>query len=695
MQIILPELYEEKKKILEYIIEYFKNNRMGYIRVPTGWGKTFLSLHLIKHYYEQNKIILFLVSRNNQLLKQTFYNENKKPIFPNSVVLTSENKKYNNKEIYEMLSSGKGIIIFLSLQTILSKRNTTLKKKIQEVADFMIIDEIHNFIKNKGNDFINGINARCKIFGMTATPFQGTIENMKFVYEISKEMKEIYKKSMIECILDSQLVELNYIIARTNQQITEIYDIDEKSLKNGIFLVDSNSEQALQNLINKTYVGKMIYDEEIKNKKSKTLVFCSPVKNVASEDNKKVIALHAKIAAAIFNGFTKIEDINTYSNYDESGKLRNAVYVSSELSTFEKEDIIIHFKNLDTPPYIVCTVGMWIEGFNFPELENLIILRPTNSQRLFEQQIGRVTRKSKKIIKEIGNIIEVSEDITSLISKFSDKIFNANIMENIIKLTPEEKLYTQFYEELVDAKIKIKDNDIEGAIRITQINLSPDNKKYTTKKLLFPLIKYRVDYFTRLLQIIDNKNQGKFKKEKIRLMQYILKLKVYNIEDAKEIRKILQKISIYYNNIDSDYTLSHNARKYKKELYKTIFYFLIVWILTYIKENNINREYIKEIIDVNEDLTVANIDQLRLNYFKEATHIKGLDELYKILYSYERSSNVYIWTNLKKGRNSWLRGNLEYIFWAYCFKNDYTPLNILKIKGETVDIRYYLNKMLR
>ena len=44
----LPELTDEKKSRLDDILKYLEEKRMGYINVPTGWGKNFLSKHLIQ-----------------------------------------------------------------------------------------------------------------------------------------------------------------------------------------------------------------------------------------------------------------------------------------------------------------------------------------------------------------------------------------------------------------------------------------------------------------------------------------------------------------------------------------------------------------------------------------------------------------------------------------------------------------------
>ena len=73
----LEPLREDKKKIFEDILKYFETHQRGYIKVPTGWGKTFLSKHIMKKYYDEGKLVLFLVSKNNPLLSQTYYDRKK------------------------------------------------------------------------------------------------------------------------------------------------------------------------------------------------------------------------------------------------------------------------------------------------------------------------------------------------------------------------------------------------------------------------------------------------------------------------------------------------------------------------------------------------------------------------------------------------------------------------------------------
>ncbi|MDD4331091.1 MAG: DEAD/DEAH box helicase family protein, partial [Methanosarcinaceae archaeon] len=85
----LAPLRADKQKIFEALLRYFESRREGYIKVPTGWGKTFLSKHIMREYYREGKFVLFLVSMNNPLLSQTYFDQKKNaPLFPNSSILS-------------------------------------------------------------------------------------------------------------------------------------------------------------------------------------------------------------------------------------------------------------------------------------------------------------------------------------------------------------------------------------------------------------------------------------------------------------------------------------------------------------------------------------------------------------------------------------------------------------------------------
>ena len=608
----LPDLYPEKKEICKKIIEYFKYNRMGYIKVPTGWGKTFLTKHLIKKYYCDGKSVLFLVSRNNPLLNQTFYNNQNEnePLFPNSILLSSENVQVNKVElIKEINEKEKGLVVFASLQTVLSKNNQDLKDVLCNKIDLVIIDEIHNFINNQGNELIKEIGEFTKIFGMTATPFQGVVGNIKFVDDISIDMNEIFNKSLPQCIMEKQLSELSYKIIRSNQHIFQVFDFEKGLSELGsqeLFLNCSTLEK-INLVIQRTYLSKKVYGDVVKEQKKKTLIFCSPIRNIVQgfgEDEKKINALHAKLCSAIFNEELKDKLNNSvfpFNNYSDSGKLKNAVYLSSDLNKEEQYEILEAFKDIEKPPYILCTVGMLIEGFDFPDLENLILLRPTLSMRLFEQQVGRVIRLPDKSNKRRGNIFEIVDEIESLYDTFGENVFGEKNLERIQMLQPENRIEQLFVEDgNIDA---FETNKIE----VSEINFKNTIGKFHDNSVQIPPLNLRAKYFFKLLTFIEEKVEGALKKEKVNLIGFAMKFKIKNIDDAREISRIILLLDELEQEAFEDSRLSKNCEKNKTQLFREVKWLIQLRALTDLK-------YFCSKLDVNEKETIIQILGFKGNY---------------------------------------------------------------------------------
>ncbi len=423
----LPKMNDEKREVFNKILSHFKNNRMGYIKAPTGWGKTFLARHLIKKFYDEGRVVLFLVSGNNPLLNQTAYNENGDSYFQNSVVLKKDHHIVPENLEKRIEHRETGFVIFASLQTLVHRVNVHLRSIVLRLSDLIIIDEIHNFIGNIGNRFVDDIRDEIKVLGMTATPFQGIVGDIKTVEDISPGMNRIYEKSLIQCMKDGQLVGLDYTIIYSGQNPFDVFEMNRPSdlrRKMDLYL-DCSTLERVNLVIQRTQLAKKAYDMKVEDKRSKTLVFCSPVRKVVEEvENKnvgidKVTSFHSKLSANIFNDELDVDQEGRtslkfpFNNRDDDGQFKYCVYLSSDLDEKEKAEIIEAFKRVDESPYVLCTVGMLVEGFDFPDLENLILLRPTLSMRLFEQQLGRVVRMPNLLKKERGKVFEILDDVNN------------------------------------------------------------------------------------------------------------------------------------------------------------------------------------------------------------------------------------------------------------------------------------------
>lgn len=550
---MLEPLYPEKQAILEKINRFFLTNRIGYIKLPTGWGKTFLSKHLIKQYYDWRQIVLFIVSQNNSLLKQTSYTSEGKLLFPESYVICSD----TDCQVDSIINTIQSIlpqpcVVFASLQSILSKKNEQLKRLLTEKANLVIIDEIHNFIKNKGNQFISEINSNAKILGMTATPFQGTIGNEKHVKDIDRSIVEIHKESLPECIDKNILSKLSYNIIYSSQKITDMFDFTKgiDTFKKELIL-DCSTQKKIDQLIIRTKLAKKAYDSNVL-KFCKTLVFCAPCKGVVNLQEEKISTFHAKLTAMIFND--ELLPSYNFSNYDLTGNLKETVYLSGSMSKKEKHEIITGFKNPLATPYTLCTIGMLVEGFDFPNLQNLLLLRPSLSIRLFEQQLGRILRIPNDNSKSQGNIFEIVDNKEGLYSLFKNQIFNRHISEQIEMLNPKIKIERLFYDKGYN-----KSNNISIREMVYQNGfIMPINP-----------INYGILHLKRLLNTILRQRYGSLYREYPICLAAASNIKIYNMEDINNIIEIIAKIDFWTQNIDK-YVGSNNHKTYKNNTWQAI-----------------------------------------------------------------------------------------------------------------------------
>ncbi|MGB9927939.1 MAG: DEAD/DEAH box helicase [Methanosarcina sp.] len=696
----LEPLREDKQKIFEDILNYFENHQTGYIKVPTGWGKTFLSKHIMKKYYDDGKLVLFLVSKNNPLLNQTYYNRQKnKPLFPRSALLSSDSKIDRDELATVLKHFGQdgqdGFVLFASLQTILGKQGYEIKDLLLEFTDLVIVDEIHNFINNKGNDFLNEFGARTKILGMTATPFQGVVGNVKFVDEIAGDMREIYAKTLPECILDEELAPLKYTIAESSEDIFEIFDF-EKGLdeldKQDLFL-DCSTADKLKKVIKRTQLAKDVYDSLVKHRNVKTLVFCAPVRKRvygADANEEEINAFHAKLTASVFNGEISPEKIEqdpdpvlplSFENYTPEGEFKGTAFMTSELPKEEQNALLSAFREIGKPPYVLCTVGMLIEGFDFPSLEALVLLRPTLSMRLFEQQVGRVTRLSPVSGKRQGNIFEIADSIDSLYQRFGEGVFNGEKVDQVQMLQPEIRLEELFSEG--DAARAIE----EGKIEISKIDFSTPGKNKQKASYLkeipvrLPPTAIRTKYFSRLLALTEEKDIGAFEREKRELMRAALRFRVREVKDAEGLSDLAANINKLKREAYEDRRLGDVSRQHKPKVFGEVEWLLKLQALNSLKYDGAHlsmpeKNRILRALGFEPDF--RKIDTYRLKCLKLGSAQKTIPDLVKVLGFVSRLSSSEMYQFLdKKKKEQWKREFLPAVYWGFCFIKDSEELREL------------------
>lgn len=303
--------------------------------LPTGSGKSLIIANIVKELKE--KVLIFQPSK--EILEQN-YNKLLSYGFTAGIYSASIGKKNISN------------ITFATIGSLINKINICKEFK------YLIIDECH-LVNSKGGmyeKFINELNI--KVLGLTATPYRLTTDGfggsiLKF---LTRTRPRIFKK-VLYYIQNSELFEKGYLAKIEYYQIT---GFDRTKLK-----VNSTGADYQDISVQKYY-------EDINFKKN----IVDVLDRLIRYGRKNIL---------VFTRFIK-ESEYLINN------VKNSEIVTGETPKKERERIINGFKSGKIKT--VCNVGVLTTGFDYPELETILLARPTMSLGLYYQMIGRGIRPS-------------------------------------------------------------------------------------------------------------------------------------------------------------------------------------------------------------------------------------------------------------------------------------------------------------
>jgi superfamily II DNA or RNA helicase len=338
----------------------------------TGTGKTYLSAFDVKAV--EAKTFLFIVHRGNIANKamDTF-----KSIFKNTrtMGIFSGNRKETNANF-----------LFSTIQTISKNENLELFNKNH--FDYIVIDETHRAgaesYKRVLDYFKPGF-----LLGMTATPERTDGHDIfkYFDYNIAYEIR------LHKALEEEMLAPFHY------------YGVTDISVNGQIIEEDA----AFDSLTSKERVDKIIEKSSFygcDNGEIRGLVFCSKVEEC------KVLA----------SEFTKrgLPSIYLYGDNTEQER-SNAI---EQLESDNKEEKIKY----------IFSVDIFNEGVDIPRVNQIIMLRPTQSAIIFVQQLGRGLRKTegKEYLTVIDFIGNYNNNFLVPIALYGDSSYNKDTVRKLI-----------------------------------------------------------------------------------------------------------------------------------------------------------------------------------------------------------------------------------------------------------------------
>ena len=320
-------------------------NDRGLLISATGTGKTYLSAFDVKEF--NPKKFLFIVHRRNIAKKAM---ESYRTIFgrDKSLGLFSGEEKDTDSDF-----------IFATVQTISKESNLELFSK--DHFDYIVIDETHRASAPTYQKILNHFTPKF-LLGMTATPERTDGFDIfdQFNYNIAYEIR------LDGALEEEMLVPFHYY------GITDI-KIEDNSMPEDENFSRLTSEERVERIIEKSkFYG--ADDGTIRG-----LIFCSRKKE-------------SQELSRLFN---------------EKGY--RAAVLSGESPESEREEAVRRLESdgSDSLDYIF-TVDIFNEGIDIPKVNQIIMVRPTQSAIIFIQQLGRGLRKSKgkeylTVIDFIGN----------------------------------------------------------------------------------------------------------------------------------------------------------------------------------------------------------------------------------------------------------------------------------------------------
>ncbi len=344
----------------------------GLLISATGTGKTYLSAFDVKAF--NPKRLLFIVHRE-QIAKNAM--NSFKNIFGNlrSMGILSGNSKSFDSDF-----------VFSTMQTL--SKDHILHKFSKNQFDYIIIDEVHRAGAESYRKIIDYFDPEF-LLGMTATPDRNDDFNIYqlFDYNIAYEIR------LQKALEEDMLCPFHYF------GVSEI-TVDGNVLDDNTNFSKLISFERVKNIVEKiNYYG-------YSGSRVKGLVFCS--KNEEAKD-----------LSDIFNkqGF-------------------NTLALSGSNSQEEREYAISRLEQdkLENKLDYIFTVDIFNEGVDIPKINQIIMLRPTESSVIFIQQLGRGLRKNfeKEFLVIIDFIGNYQKNFLIPVALSGDRTFNKDTIRRFV-----------------------------------------------------------------------------------------------------------------------------------------------------------------------------------------------------------------------------------------------------------------------
>lgn len=499
----------------------------------TGTGKTYASAFAMRKL--GFKRVLFLVHRG-QLARQTKKSYEK--VFANTVSMGLVGAGYHDYD---------KDYIFATVQTL--NKDEHLMEYKPDAFDCIVLDEAHHTSADTYQKVMNYFTPKLWL-GMTATPDKRD-DNIA-----GRNIYEIFHYQIAYEIRLQQAMEENLLCPFHYFGISDIAMLGDKQV-NTKKITDRDfnmltGEERVKHIVEQAhYFG---YSGE----KVKGLVFCSRI--------EEAVALSEK-----FN-----QTINP-----ETGKVFRTMALSGKTSEEERQRAFERLamneeeaNKSNIPLDYIFSVEILNEGVDIVEVNQVIMLRPTESPIVFIQQLGRGLRKAagKEFVVVLDFIGNYSNNFMIPIALSGDRSYNADTIRKYVisgnNTIPGAS--TVHFDEIAKDKIFASIDKIKGMKTIIR-------DSYVSLKNRLGRVPYLLDFYENgevdplviikeyktyqaFLKSMEKENyQGKLTDDEITTLEYLSKTVLSGARpyELEILRRLLQEGTVNFEKFDNDFAVTY------------------------------------------------------------------------------------------------------------------------------------------
>lgn len=381
-----------------------KEIRVALLAMATGTGKTRTIIGLMYRFLkaERFKRILFLVDRT-ALGQQAIDAFNEAPLEQNHTL----SKIYNVAELGDMAAEAETRIQVATVQAMVKRIFMSDNPPPVDQFDCIIIDEAHRgytldqamtegeLATRDASQYLSSYRRVLDYFdavkiGLTATPAKHTSEifgKPVYIYTYREAVAEDWLIDHEPPIRYETLLTQNGItfakgdkVSAINTQTGEVHSAELDDELN--FEVDAFNRRVINENFNRVICQQLVQELDPFGDE-KTLVFCAT-------------DLHADMVKRLLDEAFK----ELYN-----GEYNQAAVAKITGQSDKVEQLIRQYKN-ERYPNIAITVDLLTTGIDVPKICHLVFMRRVKSRILYEQMIGRATRRCDEIGKTVFRIYD-------------------------------------------------------------------------------------------------------------------------------------------------------------------------------------------------------------------------------------------------------------------------------------------------